>query len=488
MMNCAPFRLPLFVLLISLIYTAAVHAEPITNDWAAAARQDMSFAIDAIRSRHAGFVSGKVDVIDSLESGARVGMAEADKVQTQQDYRRAMARFINGFGDPHTGINLHLKTNGWTGLVLDRIGGQYRVVWSEPKWMNPLPPTGAVAQSCDGVWIGTYLHSEVAPFINHSEEYPTSPSEFARQSMFDMGFGWTPKQCVFTLADGSRKAYDLPLHAVPGEVSEERIDELKNRFRAVAKPVGLYRVATDKHLAGMPNFNGRISGAAYEELYGQLTKLNKSGWVIFDLRGNGGGNSDLGNRALKVLFGDAYGEKLGDNAAYAKYVTANQATIDLYKKYANAPEFAASKDGLLLDLEKLEKARAVGDKLALLDGTTEAQALTLAAQIRKRPGGPRIAALIDRGCFSSCMNFLQQIESMSDTVVLGEPTLGYSPYGEINRFDLPSGNAWIQIPSAVYSTFQAPKEPFMPMIPFPGNMADDAALMKWVNATLTSLK
>ena len=492
MMICTPFRPTLIALFTFLFFSSFfspyTYAEPVTTDWAAAARQDMQFAIDAIRTRHAGSVSGKIDVLDALESGARAGVLDADKVQTQQDYRRAMARFINGFGDPHTGINLHLKTLGWTGVVLDRIDGQYRVVWSEPNWPNALPPKGAIVQSCDGVWIGTYLNAEVAPFINHSEEYPTSPSEFARQTMFDMGLGWTPKQCTFTLADGSRKSYDLPSQAVPGGVSEERIGEVQKHYRAAAKPVGLYALAADKRWVGMPNFDGRVSGAAYEQLYSQLAKLSKSGWVIFDLRGNGGGDSALGNRALKALYGDAYGEKLGDNAAYAKYVTADQATIDLYKKYSSAPEFATSREGLLKDVEKLEKARTAGDKMALFDGTTETEALALAAQIRTRPSGPRIAAVIDRRCFSSCMNFLQQIESMSDTVVLGEPTVGYSPYGEINRFNLPSGNGWIQIPSAVYSTFQAPREPFMPTIAYSGNVADDEALMKWVNATLTPLK
>lgn len=109
-------------------------------------------------------------------------------------------------------------------------------------------------------------------------------------------------------------------------------------------------------------------------------------------------------------------------------------------------------------------------------------------QLIKRPGGPRIAAVIDRGCFSSCMNFVQQITAIKDTVVLGESTLGYSPYGEIDQFKLPSGNGTIQLPSAIYTAFQATREPFVPGVPYAGNIADDAALMHWVAARLASLK
>jgi hypothetical protein len=86
------------------------------------------------------------------------------------------------------------------------------------------------------------------------------------------------------------------------------------------------------------------------------------------------------------------------------------------------------------------------------------------------------------------MNFVQQISSMADTVLLGEPTLGYSPYGEINRFDLPNGNGAVKLPSAIYTAFQATREPFMPDLPYPGNMADEPALMKWVADTLAKLQ
>jgi hypothetical protein len=86
------------------------------------------------------------------------------------------------------------------------------------------------------------------------------------------------------------------------------------------------------------------------------------------------------------------------------------------------------------------------------------------------------------------MNFVQQISSIADTVVLGESTLGYSPYGEINRFDLPSGKGSIRLPSAIYTAFQATREPFVPDLPYPGNMADDPVLMKWVEDNLAALK
>jgi hypothetical protein len=471
-----------------VLCSALTQAAPGTTDWNAAAQQDMRFAIDTIGSSHAGAVRGQLDVTTALQSGGRSGMIEAANVKTEQDYRRAMVRFIDGFGDPHTGIDLRLKIQAWTGIVLDRVDGQYRVIWSESNWPQALPPRDATVQSCDGVWIGTYLKTSVAPFIDHSTEYPTTFSEAARQSMFDSGLGWTPRQCTFTLVNGSSRQYDLPLRAVADGIGDERITQVRKQYAAKGRPAGLYPLAAGMNWVAMPDFNGRLSAAAYEKLYPQLAALKNSDWVVFDLRGNGGGDSTWGNRALQALYGKEYGERLGDTAAYSKLMIADQATVDLYQRYVGLPEFAASKGDFEDVLHKLETAHRGGEKMAQVEGGTREQAAALAAQLRRRPGGPRVAAVIDRGCFSSCMNFVQQIGSMADTVLLGESTLGYSPYGEINQFKLPSGNGKLHLPSAIYTAFQATREPFVPDLPYPGNMADEPALMKWVADTLAKLK
>jgi hypothetical protein len=126
-----------------------------------------------------------------------------------------------------------------------------------------------------------------------------------------------------------------------------------------------------------------------------------------------------------------------------------------------------------------------GERMALVSGKADAAADPV---VVRRPHGPRVAAVIDRNCFSSCMNFLQQLVAMGDTVVLGEPTLGYSPFGEINIIALPSGHGALRIPSAIYKTAQATREPFVPDYPFAGNMADGEAVRKWVNTTLDRIK
>lgn len=466
----------------------AFAASAAATDWSAVAQADMKFAIDAVRSSHAGAVSGQIDVTAPLEAGSRAGMIEAANAKTEQDYRRALVRFINGFGDPHTAIQLRLATRAWTGVVLDQVDGGYRVIWSEPDWPHRLPPRGATVQSCDGVWIGTYLKSNVAPFSNQSLEYATTPSALARVSMFDIGLGWTPQRCTFQLAGGVVRDYALPLRAIEDGIGQERLRQVQRRYTAKASAVGLTPLAKDQQWVGMPDFNGGTSADAYQNLYRQLAALKQAKWIVFDLRGNGGGDSSWGNRALQALYGQAYGEQLGSTSSYVKSQIASPAAIALLQRYASLPQFAAAKPMFDDSIAKMQAALARGEPMARVEESSPEQAAALAAAVRTRPSGPRIAAVIDRGCFSSCMNFLQQISAIGDTVVLGEPTIGYSPYGEIGPYQLPSGNGAITLPSAIYRGAQATREPFLPAYRYHGDMADEAGLKAWVKATLAAIE
>lgn len=464
---------------------AASAAESAATDWPAIARRDMEFAGSAMASMHAGVAAGQPSVTVPLETGLRTGLAEASLVHDELGYRRLMARFVSGFGDPHTSIDLRQSMQGWTGLVLDRVDGRYRVVWSEPGWPSALPPAGAEVRSCDGVWFGTYLQMAVAPFAKFSVEYDRTFSVLAIQSMYDLGLGWTPKSCVFVLRDGSRKTYALALRSTGDPATARQAKAAWQRVRSPGTPVGLSSFGAGKSWVGMPNFDGAASGAAYEALYPRLAVLPKSGWVVFDLRGNGGGNSAWGNRALAALFGEAFADRLAAVGGAEKYLVADANSEALLKHYMTAPEFASSRESTAADLARVQAAMGAGEKLALVRGKPgDADRPAVPA---KRPHGPRIAAVIDRTCFSSCMNFLQQLRAIDDTVVLGEPTSGYSPFGEISVVALPSGLGSLHVPTAWFKTAQATREPFFPDLAFSGNMADTAALQRWVAASLDKL-
>lgn len=476
-------------LLLSASCAPGYDAAPTAVDWAEIARRDLQFAADTIAARHAGIVDGQPSVTAPLAAGLRLGLADAVTARSEQDYLRLMARFFAGFGDPHTAVNLRNKARGWTGIVLDQVDGRYRVVWSEPGWPGALPPVGAIARTCDDVYTGTYLQLKVAPYVTNGAEYPHASGSLARQAMFDTGFGWTPAQCVFTLPDGSLRRFALPLRSAPDQVGQERLDAARARHHALARPVGVTALAPQRYWVGMPDFNGARSGAAYEALYPALAALPRPAWVVFDLRGNGGGDSQWGMRALTALYGVPYAGQLKAADRVHKYLVADAATVATFERYVASPAYAHSKEAMGAELEKVRAAIRAGARMAMVSDSAGAMPdEPLAASAVARPHGPRLAAIIDRNCFSSCMSFLMRLRATGDAVVLGEPTIGYSPFGEITKFDLPSGRGAIFIPSAVFVGTQAIREPFLPDHPFSGSMGDDRALEAWVNHTLDGLQ
>ncbi|MBB5206320.1 hypothetical protein HNQ51_003666 [Inhella inkyongensis] len=466
-----------------------------TQDWAALTLKDVQFTAQALRERHAGVVAGKLDATAPMDQELPLALQAAAQARNENDHRRILRRLISAFSDPHTGLYLQPGQRRWAGLIVDAVGAsgaEFRVVATDKDWPTPLPQVGARVKACDGLGFGSYLRTQVAPLVDTGPEYPSAFSAMARRSMFDSGLGWAPKQCSFVHADGSEQVLALTLREIgegSEQVSEARLELARKGLFAQARPVGLERLSPTLHWVGMPDYNPGTSNAAYEQLYKQLTPLaGKPGWVVFDLRGNGGGSTQLGNRALKALYGEDFGAALNKLSSNGKWMVAHPSTVALYESLLDKPELANVKKEIEHELKAMRDGLARGERLVVANAPKRPEEVDAQrAAVRKRPGGPRIAAVIDRGCFSSCMGVLLQMQAIADTVVLGEPTIGYSPYGEIGEHKLPSGRGSLYLPSALFAAPQATREPFVPQIPYPGRMADDKALMAWVKTTLEQL-
>ncbi len=490
------FRTIAFNPVLTVLYAAlaaagsARAAPPVTpqapHEWTALAQRDLQAVADAIQSRHYGAHAAHPNVLEPLQAALPVARLEAAQVSNEVQYNRMLSRFVRAFGDPHTGLHLDLPVRAWNGLVLDHVQGRYRVVWREADWPVPLPPVGSQVQQCDGVWTGTYLQSRVAPYIATAGEYPHAHSDMARAVMLEQGYGWTPAACTFELADGTRRSYALPQRRVPDEVAAGRVEAALRRVVARAAPVAVRHLGSNRYWAGMPDFGPSDGGSAYQAMYAQLKALKHPQWVVFDLRGNGGGDSSWGSRALEALYGKPFADRLETRGGYAVYMLASQEAIDFQRRMAAHPNFAQVKALLLENADKLQRGRDQGQAVVLRSGTDDDAAAREADQTWPAPRGPRVAAVIDRNCFSSCMNFVQQLRGVRGAVVLGEATQGYSPYGEIGPVALPSGRGTFQLPSAWFKTATAAREPLWPDEPYAGNMADDDALMRWVNARLAA--
>lgn len=205
--------------------------------------------------------------------------------------------------------------------------------------------------------------------------------------------------------------------------------------------------------------------------------------VIFDLRGNGGGNSFWGNEILKALFGQEYTNQ--QLALYKQHVYVewriSQGNLDHIKNLIAIFEKDDPSIGWLKKIYKgMLEASLRGDNYysEIYSPPPSSTATTLFTG--------KVMAIIDRGCGSACLNFLDGLKAMnSDVTFIGEPTGADSVYMELRTISLPSGKGTLGFPIKVYKNRpRGHNVPHTPDLEYKGNLQDTAELKK----TMSSIK
>lgn len=87
---------------------------------------------------------------------------------------------------------------------------------------------------------------------------------------------------------------------------------------------------------------------------------------------------------------------------------------------------------------------------------------------------PKMVALINRGCGSACLDFLDGLKKVHpDVKFIGEPTGKDSVYMEVREVPLPSGEGTLGFPIKVYRNRpRGHNEPHKPDIVYEGDLED----------------
>jgi hypothetical protein len=207
-------------------------------------------------------------------------------------------------------------------------------------------------------------------------------------------------------------------------------------------------------------------------------------YVVIDLRGNGGGNDLYGRLLANILYGDAYTAAVlgpmpgGDGECKSTW-------------RASADNLAAM--GALLaertqagETARLPQIAAVVDDLrgALAHGRALIGPLTC-----PQPVWPRVmpAALIrapvlvltDVACFSSCIGTVDWLRKLG-AIQIGQSTNADTHNAEVRSIALPSGLSMFTTLQAIMPDAPYRLGPFLPAHVFPGDIADTAAVTRWI--------
>jgi hypothetical protein len=463
--------------------------EPLPDNasWSQRAVADLRAIHQYILDNHPGPVDAENPAFKNwLEQGYQRSLELARAAKRRGEYNRAVSSYTNGFADDHLGLltNFGSVASLWPGF-LTTFGndGQTRVTVAEPKAPVSI---GDELISCDGVPAAELTDKALFrvyadPGIPHLRP-GVSVALFAPAA--DDPQRWY-KRCLFR-HDGRIRTVTPHYRPIsPAMVSEKRTQA---HPYAVPAELGIHEV-DGVWFVSIPSFQWYGEGAAlYQKFLDDLSKhadvLHEAPMVIIDVRGNGGGDSNLAQQAAEIMFG----KKLVDDVANSFDWTVdwrasphNLAMLrhDSLKNAVDGHEESAKSRGRAADL--IAAALARGEPLA-----REASPPTSkGAQGEPSPFKGKVYFLTSGGsCGSSCLDFADIVLRMPGVTHIGDPTYADAVYIDValNPEPLPSGRAALVSPLKVYrNRVRANNQFYTPKIAWPDDKPmTTEAVAAWV--------
>jgi hypothetical protein len=230
---------------------------------------------------------------------------------------------------------------------------------------------------------------------------------------------------------------------------------------------------------------GEEASAVTDAVVQNEAALRDAPIVVLDMRGNGGGNSEYGDRIARVLFGadrfralarGSNGEGCGtvwrvspDNLAQMRRY------LDQFRD--TNPDFARE---MGRQVAAAEAAQRAGRDFSGPTSCTIHEPRA-AAMLPHQAANGQIVLLTDNACFSSCIIVADNFRRLG-ALHVGQATDAATHYFEVRSERLPSGLSYFSTLMAFSTASPAQLGPFEPEVPYEGDITDTAALEGWVQS------
>lgn len=207
--------------------------------------------------------------------------------------------------------------------------------------------------------------------------------------------------------------------------------------------------------------------------------------IVFDIRGNRGGNPMFARNIVQALFGQEYTryylEKL-----YSKVAVdwrASKANIayftQLKEKNSNDPKQTNFVQWLTHVIDGMQHALDEGKPYFRQQNNTQ---LNDAQQQPINPLRARIVVIVDGDCISTALDFIDYLKAMNHNVVLmGQTTGSDSLYMDVNQVPLPSGKGTLIVPMKIYRKRpRGQNESYIPDVTYYDDMHDTSKMQHFV--------
>lgn len=451
------------------------------------ARTDLDAVRQLIVEAHPGMLDEQnPDFQEWVDTGYEKAAELIPMVFSYDTALAAVRYYVTGFRDGHLIYSDNIRddtaqmfTTGWR---VDLTSGDYRVVAIAPSWPTALPPIGAKLMGCDGRTPDIIIQQDVAPFVDLRGLAMVRKS-LASLMMNLYASGKELKRCQFRKADDSVLELSVSYQsATPSQYWDWFITPLPgkrprrtNDFEFNEGVLWIYAV----------NFNLNPQDVAgLETMLTALRDLKGARAVVFDARGNNGGDSGVGARILSAATGGLEFDREGIEQlprTYAQWRVSNVAIANAAERLSNriglyGGESQQAKDSLR-HADELIAAKNAGRRWIEQPG----EHLVTRQDVAKRGGHllrfeGKVALITDMNCASACLDFADRARLVPGAVHVGQVTSADSVYIDTAFVELPSGNGFV-IPLKVWrNRIRRNNEPLTPDVPIDLDSLDESSI------------
>lgn len=488
----------------TLILSGCVsHIKPSTTqgvmDWQAMALADLDAIHAIVQKAHPGWIDeANPGFRRQAEEGYREAKLLIPKISSYDTATSVVRYYVTGFKDGHfiysddLGIRSSIDLNGW---MVQKVGEKFIVTAVMPDWKTPLPEVGAELSVCDGRTPLQLIAEKVAPYTDR-RDIPEVRADLA----FGLSEVWIEgeqlKNCSFQLSSG--QLVHLPIGYQKVKVknfrefqkqgfSSQRVQDAGSRRNTATFQDGTLWIRVQNFMLDDKN------AAELKTLLETIAAFRGVNRIIFDARGNGGGDSAVGQRIIDASTGGLVFDQRNMESIprlYAQWRVSDESIEKLHKEVKKGTLLYGADSLQVHDAKQLEKdlieAKVAGKNWVTQDGGFSISKLEMQkrdARLRNFDG--QIALITDASCASSCLDFADSVLLMPGAIHLGETTSSDTNYIDITDVATPSGNH-IQLPVKVWRNRpRGDSQPLVPDIPLHLDIHNDDAVY---SETLSALR
>jgi len=467
-----------FLSALLICYSVSVFAVS-SSPWSTMALRDLQAIKQAVDVNYPGAGQYKsLHFRNWFSDGYEQAREKAKQVHNFASYITILRYYANGFQEPHIYISPLLFSShySWPGFISSLRNGKLIVVYSSKlnKLWKTLPPKGSEILACDSDNATQIMKRQLLPYYGIKNQ----PASWARASSYTFQHGGSPwrkayKQCSFKTPNGIQYVTLHWRYMSPAEAAG--LNKIYNAASFGKKPKFAIRQFAPKSVwLSIPTF-GLQARKQLRRISRQIRKYRNYDLIVFDMRGNGGGNMKYARTIIYNLFSKPYIESKGD-----KHIWNHTWRVQWRVSKGNLKAIEQRGDKRLA--AEFRRQLALGNS-GNISGTFKLTSYQLGRTNKKvsDPVSAKVIVLTDGRCSSACWLFTRSLNQLPGVVHAGQATYVMDRYANARGIVLPSGAAKIFIPMMSFThPLNQYGESLIPKYVYPGYMGDTEKLQQWI--------